>query len=311
MHSISAAFKPNASAEERVDPKQAVYIPDLRLNDGNDIPMLGFGTGTGRVNQEKKETVTHIVNAIKAGYHHLDCAESYGNEEELGQAIKTAGVPREKLFVTTKTKMSPGVSVEEAFTKSLAKLKLDYVDLYLIHSPFWAKTPEELQKAWADMEEIKASGRAKSIGVSNYLQEHLETVLQTAKIPPAVNQIEYHPYLQHGDLIDFCKSKNIAIESYGSLTAITKASGGPVDPIYKALGKKYGVSDAEIALRWCLDQGIVTITTSGNEHRLRTFLSDLPTFKLTPKEVKDIAEAGQQKHYRAFWTNQFAADDRR
>jgi diketogulonate reductase-like aldo/keto reductase len=236
---------------------------------------------------------------------------AYGNEEDLGAAIKKAGVPRSKLFVTTKTKMSPGVSVEESFTKSLAKLQLDYVDLYLIHSPFWANSPQELQQAWTDMEAIKASGRAKSIGVSNYLQEHLETVLQTAKVVPAVNQIEFHPYLQHGGLIDFCKSKNIAIESYGSLTAITKAQGGPVDPIYKALGKKYGVSDAEIALRWSLDQGIVTVTSSGNEHRLQTWMSDLPTFKLTPREVKDIAEAGQQKHYRGFWTNKFAADDRR
>jgi len=311
MHSIAAAFKPNASGNERIDPKQAVYIPDLKLNDGHDIPMLGFGTGTGKVNTDKKEAVNHIVAAIKAGYHHLDCAESYNNEEELGHAIKKAGVPREKLFVTTKTRMAPGVSIEESFSASIAKLKLDYVDLYLIHSPFWAKTPEELQQAWADMEAIRASGRAKSIGVSNYLQDHLETTLQTAKIPPAVNQIEYHPYLQHGDLIDFCRSKGIAIESYGALTAITKAPGGPVEPVYKALAKKYGVSDAEIALRWCLDQGIVTITTSGNEHRLRMFLSDLPAFKLTPKEVKDIAEAGQQKHFRAFWTNKFAADDRR
>lgn len=236
---------------------------------------------------------------------------AYGNEEELGQAIKKAGVPREKLFVTTKAKMTPGVSIEQAFSASVAKLKLDYVDLYLIHSPFFAKTPEDLQQAWAEMEAIKASGRAKSIGVSNYLQDHLETILKTAKIPPAVNQIEYHPYLQHGDLVDFCRSKTIAIESYGPLTAVTKATGGPVDPIYKALAKKYGVSEAEIALRWCLDQGIVTITTSGNEQRLRTYLSDLPAFKLTPKEVKDIAEAGQQKHFRGFWTNKFAADDRR
>jgi diketogulonate reductase-like aldo/keto reductase len=237
--------------------------------------------------------------------------QAYNNEEELGDAIKKSGVPREKLFVTTKTRMNPGVTVEEAITNSLKKLKLDYVDLYLIHSPFWAKTSEELQKAWADMEAVKESGRAKSIGVSNYLQDHLEATLQTAKIPPAVNQIEYHPYLQHGDLVDFCRSKNIAIEAYGPLSAITKAKGGPVDPIYQSLAKKYGVSDAEIALRWCLDQGMVAITTSGNEQRLKMFLSNLPAFKLTPKEVKDIAEAGQKKHYRGFWTAKFAADDRR
>jgi diketogulonate reductase-like aldo/keto reductase len=263
-------------------------------------------------------TTSTVLNVSPKSLKHLDVdaghtndESAYGNEEELGQAIKKAGVPREKLFVTTKTKMNPGVTVEQAFSASLAKLKLDYVDLYLIHSPFWAKTPGELQQAWAEMEAIKTSGRARSIGVSNFLQDHLETVLQTAKIPPAVNQIEFHPYLQHGDLIDFCRSKDITIESYGALSAVTKAPGGPVDPIYKALGKKYGVSDAEIALRWCLDQGIVTVTTSGNEHRLQMYLSDLPSFKLTPREVKDVAEAGQQKHLRVFWTNQFAPDDRR
>lgn len=207
--------------------------------------------------------------------------------------------------------MSPGVTVEQAFSASLAKLGLDYVDLYLIHSPFFAETPDQLQSAWADMEAIQASGRAKSIGVSNYLKEHLEVVLATAKVVPAVNQIEYHPYLQHGDLVDFCRAKGIAVASYGSLSAITKAPGGPVDPVYAALAKKYGVSDAEVALRWCLDQGIVTITTSGNEQRLKMFLSDLPAFKLTPKEVDDIKEYGQKKHYRGFWTGKFAADDRR
>ncbi|KAB5585966.1 aldehyde reductase 1 [Coniochaeta sp. 2T2.1] len=312
MHSIAAAFRPSASEGDRMDPKQAVYIPDLKLNDGRDIPMLGFGTGTGKVNADKKETVNCIVTAIKAGYHHLDCAESYANEEELGQAIKKAGVPREKLFVTTKlSKMGPGVDIEASFSASLAKLQLDYVDLYLIHNPFWAKSPEELQSAWATMEAIRASGRAKSIGVSNYLVEHLEVVLKTAKTPPAVNQIEFHPYLQRKDLVEFCRANNIAVESFGQLVPITKAPGGPVDGVYQQLAKKYGVSDSEIALRWCLDQGIVAVTTSGNEQRLKMYLSDLPAFKLTPKEVRDIVEAGEKKHFRAFWTGKFDAEDRR
>lgn len=213
--------------------------------------------------------------------------------------------------MTTKWKFTEGVAIEEAFSASLKRLKLDYVDLYLIHHPFWAKTPEELQKAWGELEAIKESGRARSIGVSNYLQEHLETTLQTAKIPPAVNQIEFHPYLQHGDLIDFCRRNRIAVEAYGPLMAITKAPGGPVDPIYQALGKKYGVGEADIALRWCLDQGIIAVTTSRNEQRLRTFTSNLVAFKLTPGEVEDIAETGKKKHFRGFYTAKFAEDDRR
>lgn len=213
--------------------------------------------------------------------------------------------------MTTKTSVREGDTIEGAFSRSLEKLGLDYVDLYLIHAPFWAQGPEDLQQKWAEVEAIKASGRARSIGVSNYLQEHLEPVLQTAKEPPVVNQIEYHPYLQHGDLVDFHRKHRIAIEAYAPLAAITKAAPGPVDAVYEALAKKYGVSPGAIALRWCLDQGMVALTTSSNENRLKMFLTDLSAFKLTPKEVEDIAESGKQKHWRCFWKNKFAEDDRR
>lgn len=311
MHSIASYFKPDASG---ADPKQASFIPNLKLNDGHDIPMLAYGLGTKASkskNTKSEDIINPTVAAIKAGYFHLDGAEAYGNEEELGAAIKKSGIVREKLFVTTKTSCREGVTIEQAFSASLEKLKLDYVDLYLIHSPFWAKSPEDLQRAWAEMEAIKESGRARSIGVSNYLQEHLETTLQTARVPPAVNQIEYHPYLQHGDLVDFCRKNQIAVEAYAPLTAITKATPGPVDPIYDALAKKYGVTGGEIALRWCLDQGIIAITTSSNELRLQTYMRNVPAFKLTPKEIEDIAKAGEGKHFRGFWGAKFSEDDRR
>ena len=215
--------------------------------------------------------------------------------------------------------MRGGDTVTKAFNRSLEKLGLDYVDLYLLHSPFFAKTPEELHQAWREMEKIKDSGMAKSIGVSNFMIEHLETIFQIpggVQYPPVVNQIEYHPYLQHvvkggDDLIAYCREKHIAIEAYSPLTAITKAKGGPVDPIYTKLAKKYGVSEAEVALRWCLDQGIVTLTTSSNEERLKGYLKKLPSFKLTPKEVEDIATAGREKHFRQFWNQNIDANDRR
>lgn len=159
------------------------------------------------------------------------------------------------------------------------------------------------------MESVQAAGKARSIGVSNYLQKHIETTLATAKVTPSINQIEYHPYLQHGDLIPYLKSKGIAASAYGPLTPITKAKPGPCDTLLEALSKKYYVSEGEIALRWCLDQGIVVITTSSSEQRLSDYLR-ATTFKLTPKEVKDVSEAGILKHYRGFWQGKFDENDK-
>ena len=159
------------------------------------------------------------------------------------------------------------------------------------------------------MEAVKESGKTRSIGVSNYLQKDLEATLATARIPPSTNQIEYHPYLQHGDLVPYMKSKNIVPSAYGPLTPITKAKPGPCDTLLEALANKYYVSEGEIALRWCMDQGIITITTSGKEQRLSDFLR-ATTFKLTPKEVKDVSDAGFLKHFRGFWQAKFDKDDR-
>lgn len=235
----------------------------------------------------------------------------YGNEEELGAAIKASKVPRDQLYITTKISATEKKNTEEAFSLSLKKLGLDYVDLYLIHGPWFADTEQELQQKWADLEAIKASGRAKSIGVSNFIQEHLETVLKTAKTPPAINQIEFHPYLQHGDLLDYHRKHKIAVSCYGPLSPITVAKQGPVDELWKALAEKYGVSESEIGLRWCIDQGIAVITTSSKRERLERYLHMLPKFKLTPKEVADVAELGNKKHHRVFWGKLISADDRR
>lgn len=159
------------------------------------------------------------------------------------------------------------------------------------------------------MEQVKAAGKARSIGVSNFLQSHLETVLETAQVIPTVNQIEYHPYLQHGTLVPWQESKGIKTVSYSGLTPATRAAGGPLDSLLAGLATKYAVTPAEILLRWCLDQDVVSITTSGKETRLASYLRVL-TFKLTPAEVKEISEVGQTYHYRAFWREKFAEDDR-
>jgi diketogulonate reductase-like aldo/keto reductase len=159
------------------------------------------------------------------------------------------------------------------------------------------------------MEKIKESGKARSIGVSNYLESHIETTLITAKIPPAVNQIEFHLYLQHGSLLSYLESKGIAAAAYGPLTPVTKAKPGPCDEQLAILAKKYYVSEGDICLRWCIDSGVVAITTSSKEQRLSDYLRAM-TFSMTPKEVKTLSEAGEKKHYRGFWEGKFDANDR-
>nr|POE93001.1 nad/nadp-dependent indole-3-acetaldehyde reductase [Quercus suber] len=292
-------------------------IPNLKLNDGNSIPMLGYGTGTAwyKSGDEAKLDQACIDGtklAISLSYHHLDGAEVYKTETELGAAIQASGVARDKLFVTTK--VLPSISdIPGALATSLRKLQTSYVDLYLIHAPFFAdgeNAAAQHQAAWAQMEAVKAQGLARSIGVSNYLPEQLGWLLASCKTPPALNQIEFHPYLQHPELLALHRAKGIATAAYGPLTAVTKAAGGPADDVLARLAKKYAVSPAEICLRWCIDQDIVAITTSSKEQRLSDYLRAM-TFKLTPAEIKAINDAGAEHHVRGFWTHKYQADDRR
>ncbi|KAK2624218.1 hypothetical protein QTJ16_006168 [Diplocarpon rosae] len=283
------------------------------LNDGNSIPYLGYGLGTANYKADPsspidKQLVKTVVTAIKNGYYHLDGAQVYGNEIELGLAIKESGVPREKLYVTTKIDGTKPQDTQATFDLSLKKLGLEYVDQYLIHAPFFAKSEADVQAKWADMEAIHASGKAKSIGVSNFRKYDLEAVLKTAKVMPAINQIEFHPYLQHNDLLPWQKQHGIAASAYAPLTAVTKAKGGPVDPIYERLSKKYDVTPGEIALRWVIDQGVVALTTSSSENRMKQY-HKIANFKLTSEEVDEISTAGKKKHFRGFWTHIIPDDD--
>jgi diketogulonate reductase-like aldo/keto reductase len=292
-------------------------IPKLKMNDGHEIPMLGYGTGTawykrGDESQIDRAVVDATKKAIQMGYHHLDGAEVYKTEQELGLAIKESGVDRSKLFITTKVGTETGLSdIPSALRTSLKKLQLDHVDLYLIHHPFFGTSDADLQRAWSAMEEVQASGLARSIGVSNYLPKHIEATMETARVKPAVNQIEFHPYLQHeaSGLLETHRKYGIVTAAYGPLTAVTKASPGPLDEYYEALAKKYAVSAAEVALRWCVDRDVVAITTSGKEQRMSDYLRAM-MFKLTKPEVEKINELGREKHFRGFWGAKFDENDK-
>jgi diketogulonate reductase-like aldo/keto reductase len=278
------------------------------------IKQVGYGTGTAlfkmsNFDEVDQKTLKAIKTAIRLGYRHLDGAELYNNEPELGIAIRESGIPRKDFFITTKV-INNIKDISGAIDISLKKLQLDFVDLYLIHSPWFASSDAELQAAWAEMEKVQRAGKAKAIGVSNYLQKHLEATLATATVLPVINQVEFHPYLQRQNLVPWAKSKGIATAAFGPLTAITKAKPGPCDEIFGELAEKYGVSQEAVALRWCIDQGVVAVTTSHKEKRLKDYL-DVTKFNLTEQEVTKIAEAGMKKHFRGYnFMHNYSPDDR-
>ncbi len=147
------------------------------------------------------------------------------------------------------------------------------------------------------MEGVQAAGKTRSIGVSNFEVEDFEIIFKTAKVVPAINQIEFHPYRQQRDVVDYCRKKGIAVGAYSPLAALTAARPGPVDEAYAELASKYSVSEGDIALRWCLDKDMVAITTSKNEDRLRGYLANVLGFKLEPQEIERLSTLGSQKHY--------------
>jgi 2,5-diketo-D-gluconate reductase A len=256
-------------------------VPNLTLNDGARMPQLGFG-----VWQVPNRTVTAAVRtAFEAGYRSIDTAALYRNESGVGEAIAASGIPREELFITTKLWNSDQGydDAMRAFDESIRKLRLDYVDLYLIHWPTPARN--RYVETWNAFEKLKADGRVRSIGVSNFHIPHLRRLLEESETVPAVNQIELHPNLPQEELRAFHARHGIVTEAWSPL-----AQGKLLrDRTIRGLAQKYGRSPAQIILRWHIQLGIVVIPKSVTPSRIRENI-DVFDFELADDDMRVIAE---------------------
>jgi methylglyoxal/glyoxal reductase len=269
-------------------------IPNLKMNTGAQMPQIGFGLWR---NNNEKECIDSVKFALDAGYRHFDCAQVYDNEEQLGEAIKQSGRNRAELFITTKIASNrngnsnqPKERLEPSFEESLTKLQMEYVDLLLLHFPL----PGLRQKAWPIMEEIYNSGKAKAIGVSNYTVRHLEELLSTCKVKPAVNQVELSVVLQQPELVDYCKANDIIVQAYTPLAEGHFFN----DPTLQEIAQKHSKSVPQIMLRWCIDYGVVALTKSVSDERIKQNI-DIFDFALDADDMKKLKALDQD--HRTNW----------
>jgi 2,5-diketo-D-gluconate reductase A len=265
------------------------HVPAVRLNDGSDVPQFGFGV----FQIPTEQTVTAVRTALDAGYRHIDTAQMYGNEAEVGQAIAESGVAREEIFVTTK--LDNGCHAYDAaigaLDESLRKLGFDYVDLFLIHWP----RPQEGRyvETWTAMEKLKADGKARSIGVSNFTVEHLERLAERTATVPAVNQIELHPQFPQAALRAYHAEHGIATEAWSPI-----GQGGDLlqDGRLRALADGHGRSPAQIVLRWHIQLGNIVFPKSVTPERIRENI-DVFDFALSADDmaVIDGLDTGTRK----------------
>lgn len=258
----------------------------VTLNNGIPMPIIGLGTYKA---QEGDEVVQEVLWALDAGYRLIDTAKIYKNEIGIGKAIKESKIPREEIFITTKL-WNPDQGYEstlKAIDESLTKLGISYVDLYLVHWPTasadTAVSDDRRKETWRAMEEIYKSGKAKSIGVSNYTITHLEEMKTYATIFPTVNQVEFHPYLFQKELLDYCTENHIVLEAYRPLT-----NGRMIDnEVIGDIAVKYNKTNAQILIRWSLQHGCVAIPKSVHKERIEENI-DIFNFELTFDDMNRI-----------------------
>ena len=261
-------------------------MKNFKLNNGIEIPAIGFGTWQI---EEGENAYNAVKTAIEKGYTHIDTAAVYGNEVSVGKAIKDSGVAREDLFVTTKlwNDMRGEENAKKAFEESIAKLGLEYVDLYLLHWPAnETQFPENWKKinvaSWKALEELQAEGKIKAIGVSNFMVKHLEALLETANVVPAVNQIEFHPGFTQPEVVELCKANNILVQAWSPL-----GSGRILqDETVKEIAAKHNVSVGQVCIQFAIQQDILPLPKSENPTNIENNLNT--DFVLSSEEIKQL-----------------------
>ena len=234
-----------------------MQAPSITLNDGTSIPQLGLGVFQAKDGDEVKA----VSHALATGYRHIDTAAAYQNEEGVGKAVRNADVPRDQVYVTSKiwNENIRQKRTSEALDESLGKLKLDYLDLVLLHWPATNRV-----EAWDALIKARTAGKVRAIGVSNFTAEHLQEIIDKTGVSPALNQIEFHPYLMQATITQACVKHNIAVEAWSPLM-----QGNFMDePLFTELAKSYGKTEAQIILRWDLQKGVITIPKSTTPSRI-------------------------------------------
>lgn len=261
----------------------------VSLSNGVKMPIIGFGTWKITPGPSARHAISH---ALSAGYRHIDTARIYLNEKSIGRALKESGVSRQDMFITTKLWNSDQGydKALKAFDKSLKRLDLDYVDLYLMHWPEPAKRLE----SWRALTEIYKSGRAKAIGVSNFTEEHLAELMDHSDMVPMVNQVEYHPFLNQQLLLDYCREHKIQLEAYSPLAHGRRMQ----DPVLSEIAAKHAKHVAQVMLRWSLQLGNTLIVKSTQENRIQDNL-ELFDFELDKSDMDKINDLNE--NYRTCW----------
>ena len=256
----------------------------VRMNHGGSIPVFGLGVWQ----LHGKEAAAAVGHALAVGYRLIDTASMYGNEKEVGEAVRASGVPREEVFVTTKVwNDEQGYDAAlRACNASLKRLAFSFVDLYLIHWPVRTKRAE----TWRAMERVLKEGKARAVGVSNYMVPHLEELAGSA-VTPAVNQFELHPWLQPRDVIERCRQMGIVVEAYSPLARGRRME----DKTVAGIAAKHGKTAAQVLIRWGLQHGFVEIPKSGDPARIEEN-ADVFDFALTAAEMKTLDALDEQLH---------------
>ncbi|MFI6064620.1 aldo/keto reductase [Micromonospora sp. NPDC051227] len=270
----------------------AITIPDISLNDGTTIPQLGFGV----FQIEPKDTVAAVTTALEVGYRHIDTAEMYGNEAEVGEAVRVSGLDRSSVYVTSKLNNAfhrPD-DARRAFDSTLAALKMDHIDLFLIHWPLPTLYDGDYVSTWKVLEEFQRDGRARSIGVSNFQVPHLERLADEASVVPAVNQIEAHPYFTNDEVRAYGRAHNILTEAWSPI-----AQGKVLDdPTVVDIAGQLDRTPAQVVLRWHVQRGDIIFPKSTTPKRIeentRIFDFELDDAAMERITALDKGEAGRQ-----------------